>query len=125
MTDQDQDQDWAHAGEQLRDLRRRAGLSIDQAASRAGVDAARWAELEDGVGTTEVSYQRWLQLVRATQPPRPAWWDEGYEHDLHLGEQGVVTMRSDEEREYWGRIAAVRADIRRQYEHGRSDTAAG
>lgn len=120
----DQDQDWANAGQQLRDLRLRAGLSIDQAASRAGAEPAWWAELEDGVGTTEVSYHRWLQLVRATQPPRPPWWDEGYEHDLHLGEQGIVTMRSGEERSYWDRIAAVRAEIRRNYEHGRSDTAA-
>lgn len=119
------DVEWRHAGEQLHHLRRRAGMSIQETSSRAGVDPVWWAALEDGVGTADVDYHQWLELVKATQPPRPEWWDEGYEHDLQLGEDGVVSVRDEEECRYWERIASVRAEIRRHYELGRSDTAAG
>ncbi len=100
-------------------------MSIEETSSRAGVDPVWWAALEDGVGTADVDYHQWLELVKATQPPRPEWWDEGYEHDLQLGEGGVVSVRDEQERRYWERIASVRAEIRCHYEHGRSDTTTG
>lgn len=77
------------------------------------------------MGTGDVDYHEWLELVRATQRPRPAWWDEGYEHDLHLGEQGMVSVRTEEEKGYWERIAGVRAEIRRHYQRGRAGTGVG
>jgi hypothetical protein len=52
------------------------------------VSEAWLAALEQGVGTADVPYAIWLTLVQATQPPRPDWWDEGYEHDLTLGPDG-------------------------------------
>jgi len=44
------------------------------------------SELEEieRLGTQRLSYEQITSLVRATQPPRPSWWDEGHEHDLSL-----------------------------------------
>lgn len=108
----------AHAGEQLRTLRERAGMSVEEVASRAGVDAGWLDGLEHGVGTHEVLYSQWLRLVRATQPPRPEWWDDGYEHDLHLPPGGHHEPRSAAERHYWERIERVRSQIRAGYRDG-------
>ncbi|MCA1846487.1 MAG: hypothetical protein LC792_25490 [Actinobacteria bacterium] len=47
-------------------------------------------------------------VVRATQPPRPEWWDEGYEHDLNLGPNAVVGPLTPAQQEYWARIEALR-----------------
>lgn len=107
-----------HAGEQLRQLRQRAGMSVEEVAERAGVATARLRRLEQGLGTNSVLYDEWVKLVRATQPPRPAWWDEGHEHDLAVGEDGVMSVRSDAERAYWARIEAVRGQIRAHYQRG-------
>ncbi len=93
-----------HAGEQLRQLRVQAGMSIEGVAQRAGVGAGWLRKLEEGVGMSSVLYHEWVNLVRATQPLRPEWWDEGHEHDLALGEGGVVSVRSEGERAYWARV---------------------
>lgn len=75
----------AHTGEVLCRLRAKAGLTIDEVAARAAVEPAQLASLEAGTGVRDLGYDEVLRLVRATQPPRPDWWDEGYEHDLNLG----------------------------------------
>ncbi len=51
----------SHAGEELRWLRERAGMTIEDVAARAGVDAGWLAEpLENGVGTHDVLYSQWV-----------------------------------------------------------------
>jgi hypothetical protein len=60
-----------------------AGLSVSELAVRVGVSPAWLERVEAGHGGDELTYDGLLALVRATRPPRPAWWDEGHEHDLH------------------------------------------
>jgi transcriptional regulator with XRE-family HTH domain len=107
-----------HAGEELRSLRERAGMTVEEVAARAGVDPGWLAELESGTGTREVLYSQWVELVKATQPPRPQWWDEGHEHDLSLPPDGHHDPTTDTGRRYWDRIAAVRAEIEAHYRRG-------
>jgi len=92
-------------------IRRRrvdAGLSIDDLAASAGVSPTWLASFEAGETTEELTYERLLALVRASQPPRPEWWDEGHEHDLHLGPAGAPETQTPEAKDYWARIEAVR-----------------
>ena len=111
----------AHAGEELRSLREQAGMTIEEVAERAGVDARWLASIERGEGTHDVLYSQWLELVKATQPPRPEWWDDGYEHDLSLPPEGHHEPTTASGRRYWDRIAAVRAEIEQHYQRGRSN----
>lgn len=90
-------------------------MTLEEVAERAGVDPDWLADLERGVGLGDMSFSRWLPLVRATQPPRPEWWDEGHEHDLNLGPGSHGQPITDGEREYWRRIEAVRREIERSY----------
>jgi transcriptional regulator with XRE-family HTH domain len=108
-----------HGGEYLRQLRVRAGMTRDEVATRAGVDVGWLAEVEQH-GTEDLMYSQIVTVVRATQPPRPEWWDEGHEHDLLVGPNGHAPPRSDGERRYWQRIETVRSAIRRQYRYGRA-----
>ncbi len=110
----------AHAGEQLQALRLAAGMTVAEVAERAGVDADWLRRLEAGDGTHDVLYSQWTTLVRATQPPRPEWWDEGYEHDLSLPPDGHREPTTDSGRRYWARVAAVAAQIEEHYGHGRT-----
>jgi len=107
--------DGHHAGEQLGDLRTKAGLTVGELAARAGVDPGWVAQLEEGIGTGKVPYHQWAALVRATQPPRPSWWDEGHEHDLSLPAGGHRKPQTESGRAYWARIEAVRAGIEEHY----------
>lgn len=93
--------------EHVRSLRIRAGLSISELAERAGVSSSWLERFEAGPDETDLSYAQLLVLVRATQPPRPDWWDEGHEHDLHLPPQAVVDLHRNED--YWSKIEKVRA----------------
>lgn len=111
----------AHAGEQLQRLRTAAGMTVEEVAERAGVDAEWLRRLEAGEGTHDVLYSQWTALVRATQPPRPEWWDEGYEHDLSLPPDGHREPTTDSGRRYWARVASVAAEIEEHY--GRGPTA--
>jgi transcriptional regulator with XRE-family HTH domain len=111
----------AHAGEQLQRLRLAAGMSIAEVAERAGVDADWLVRLEAGEGTGDVLYSQWVALVQATQPPRPEWWDGGYEHDLSLPPDGHREPTTDTGRAYWARVAEVAAEIKEHYGHGRAD----
>lgn len=88
----------------VRSLRLGAGLSLAEVASRAGV-SEDWLEGFES-GLEEVGYDQLLALVRATQPPRPEWWDAGHEHDLNLPADGVVDR--DRNPRYWRRIEGVR-----------------
>ena len=110
----------AHAGEQLRRLRTAAGMTIEEVAERAGVDVEWLRRLEAGEGTHDVLYSQWTTLVRATQPPRPEWWDDGYEHDLSLPPDGHREPTTDRGRRYWARVAAVAAEIEEHYGRGRA-----
>ena len=76
-------------------MRERAGMTVEEVAARAGVDPGWMTELGERHRTRELLYRQWVELVKATQPPRPQWWDGG--------------------RRYWARIAAVRAEIEENY----------
>lgn len=93
--------------EYLRALRVDAGLSIDVVAERAGVTPDWLNHFESGLDTAGVDYETLLRLVRAIQPPRPEWWDEGHEHDLHLP-AWAIRQRS-RRAAYWKKIEKVRA----------------
>lgn len=97
--------------EYVRSLRVRSGLPVVEVARRAGV-TSRWLEqFEAGLIVEGINYDQLLALVRATQPERPAWWDSGHEHDLHLPSNAV---RSRERYpDYWARIDQVRDANRR------------
>lgn len=110
----------AHAGEQLQRLRAAAGMTVEQVAERAGVDGEWLRRLEAGEGTHDVLYSQWTALVRATQPPRPEWWDDGYEHDLSLPPDGHREPTTDSGRRSWARVAAVAAEIEEHYGRGRT-----
>ena len=110
----------AHAGEQLRRLRAAAGMTVEEVAERAGVDVGWLRGIEAGEGTHDVLYSQWAALVRATQPPRPEWWDDGYEHDLSLPPDGHREPTTDSGRRYWARVAAVAAEIEEHYGRGRT-----
>ncbi len=116
-----EDSEPANAGEQLQRLRLAAGMTVAQVAERAGVDVDWLERIEAGAGTREVLYSQWVALVQATQPPRPAWWDGGYEHDLSLPPDGHREPTTESGRRYWARIAAVAAEIEEHYGRGRSD----
>lgn len=93
----------------MRQLRLRAGKTVEQVAARAGMETNELEEIER-CGTERLSYDQITSLVRATQPPRPEWWDEGHEHDLSLID-AHIPPRSGAEANYWARIANVRALI--------------
>lgn len=111
--------DAEHAGKQLQELRLAAGMTLAEVAGRAGVDPEWLARLEAGEGGHEVLYSQWVALVRATQPPRPEWWDDGYEHDLALPPDGHREPTTESGRRYWERVAAVAAEIEEHYRRGR------
>jgi hypothetical protein len=94
--------------EYIRQHRLAAGLSVEELAARVRVEPTWLAAFEDGSRTEELTYELLLELVRATQPTRPEWWDSGHEHDLHLGPD--PTPGGDHRSGgYWARIASVRA----------------
>jgi transcriptional regulator with XRE-family HTH domain len=97
--------------EHVRSLRIGAGLSVAELAERAGVSSSWLETFEAGSEETDLSYAQLLALVRATQPPRPDWWDEGHEHDLHLPPPAAVDP--DRNEDYWSKIAKVRASNRK------------
>ncbi|HAM02205.1 MAG TPA: hypothetical protein DCQ30_08265 [Acidimicrobiaceae bacterium] len=91
----------------LRKLRNEANLSIEVVAERAGVSSTWLERFEAGTDEGDISYDLILRIVRATQPPRPDWWDEGHEHDLHL--PSWATPGRDHHPAYWAKIDKVRA----------------
>jgi transcriptional regulator with XRE-family HTH domain len=104
---------------QWQGLRLAAGMTVEEAAQRAGVVDADWLRrLEAGEGTHDVLYCQWTAVVRATQPPGPEWWDEGYEHDLSLPPDGHREPTTESGRRYWERVAAVAAEIEEHYGRG-------
>jgi transcriptional regulator with XRE-family HTH domain len=119
--DETHDDEFRHSGEYLLSLRERAGMTLEEVAARAEVDPA-WLDNVERNGTHDLVYSEICNLVRATQPPRPEWWDEGHEHDLNLGHNAVVGPLTPSQQEYWARIEAVRADIRGHYSRARPDS---
>jgi transcriptional regulator with XRE-family HTH domain len=105
------------SSEYVRRHRLHAGFSVAELAARAGVSATWLAAFEAGERTEELTYDRLLALVRATQPERPDWWDEGHEHDLHLGSHGPAGRQSPSAKDYWARIESVRTSNRSRGRH--------
>jgi len=99
----------AHTGELVRHLREAAGLSVGQVALRAGIAPQRLQALEAGEGVRELGYAEVCALVRATQPPRPPWWSDGFEHDLTVTRLGPPATADG--RRYWSRVAEVRQQL--------------
>lgn len=99
----------AHTGELVRRLREAAGLSVEQVAERAGIAPQRLQALETGQGVGELGFAEVCALVRATQPPRPQWWSEAFEHDLTVARLGPPATA--EGRRYWKRVAEVRKQL--------------
>lgn len=99
----------AHTGELVRRLREAAGLSVEQVAVRAGITRESLRALETGQGVSELGYDDVCALVRATQPPRPTWWSDGFEHDLTVTRFGPPATA--EGRRYWSRVAEVRQQL--------------
>ena len=99
----------AHTGELVRRLREAAGLSVEEVALRAAIAPQRLKALETGDGVSELGYAEVCALVRATQPPRPAWWSDGFEHDLTVTRLGPPA--TPEGRRYWSRVAEVRRQL--------------
>lgn len=97
--------------EYLRVLRTAAGLTVKEVARRAGVTPEWLERVEDGALPDGPSYELLLKLVAATQPPRPAWWDSGHEHDLNLPPSAVRDR--NQHPEYWQKIEKVREANRR------------
>jgi len=95
----------------IRSLRTRAGLSIDEVAQRAGVSPEWLKRFEEGLDEQGINYDQLLKLTQATQPARPEWWDDGYEHDLHIPSESVVDRTRNPQ--YWERIEQVRSANRR------------
>ncbi|MGI8493577.1 MAG: helix-turn-helix domain-containing protein [Acidimicrobiales bacterium] len=96
--------------EYVRTLRMQAGLDTAEVAQRAAV-TQQWLErFEAGLVEEGLNYDLLMSLVRATQPPRPDWWDSGHEHDLHLPPDAV--RNRDRNRGYWEKIEQVRAHNR-------------
>lgn len=105
----------AHTGELVRRLREAAGLSVEEVAQRAAIAPQRLEALEAGEGVSELVYADVCALVRATQPPRPAWWLDGFEHDLAVTRLGPPATA--EGQRYWSQIAEVREQLE---DYGRS-----
>ena len=95
--------------EYVRQRRVGVNMSVEQLASRAGVEPAWLAAFEEGRQTEELTYELLLRLVRATELIRPEWWDEGHEHDLHLGADAMPSGPDSRTSGYWSRIRRVRA----------------
>ncbi len=95
-----------------------ARLSIEELAARADVDPRWLAAFEAGERGEELTYDVLLALVRATEPARPDWWDEGHEHDLRLP-AGAAGHTESTGNDYWERVEAVRAANQRDAPHGR------
>jgi len=101
----------AHTGELVRRLREAAGLSIEQVAAGGGVTPERLKALEAGQGVAELGYDDVCALVRATQPPRPTWWLDGFEHDLTVTR--LAPPATPAGRRYWSQVAEVREQLER------------
>jgi hypothetical protein len=85
-------------------------LSVAEVAGRAEVSVEWLERFEAGLDEMGINYEQLLNLVRAAQPPRPEWWDDGHEHDLHLPPEAIVDR--DGNSDYWARIEKVRASNR-------------
>lgn len=96
--------------EYVHSLRVGAGLSIDVVAQRAGVGSEWLERFESGFEVGGVDYETLLRLIRAVQPPRPEWWDEGHEHDLHLPDWAIPHKECHHQ--YWEKIEKVRTTNR-------------
>ncbi len=113
-------------GERLRRDRVAAGMNRAELAARVAsdpldprpyIDEAWIARVEAGVGVLDVSYEEWTVLWRSVEPPRPDWWEGGYEHDLYFAWSGHREPDPDEHnrRQYWARVRTVAEENERPY----------
>ncbi len=66
-----QEQRWIEQGDQLRRRREAVGVSLEDLASRIGVDPSWVEDVELGRTTMEVTLGEWVELVWATREPWP------------------------------------------------------
>jgi hypothetical protein len=116
--------DFKHGGEHLRSDRERAGMSRAELAARARndsldprpyIDEAWITRVEADSGVQDVTFAEWMTLGRSLQPPRPDWWEEGYEHDLRFAWSGHREPVTESGRQYWARVRTVAAEGRWGY----------
>lgn len=129
MTEARTSDDPDHTGVWVRAERELAGMTRTQVVERLRTDplhplpeaTEEWlAAIESGVGVTDLTYAQITALSRATVPPRPDWWEEGYEHDLGFSREGHAPPRTEGYRRYWARVATVHEEVQR-YRSGGAD----
>lgn len=122
--------DEGHTGVWVRADRELVGMSIAQMVERLRTDPLRpapwvteeWlAGIEAGIGVLDLMYDDIAALQRATQPPRPDWWEGGYEHDLGFSREGHAPPRTPGYRRYWARVATVWEEAHRYRRGGDYD----
>jgi len=79
------------------------------------------AGIEAGVGVYDLMYDDIAALGKTTAPPRPDWWEEGYEHDLGFSKEGHAPPRTPGYRRYWARVATVWEEAHRYRRGGEFD----
>lgn len=124
------DPDPEHSGIWVRAEREFAGMTPASVVARLRHDplhpmlwaSEEWlAAVEAGVGVLDLTFADITSLSRATKPPRPDWWEEGYEHDLRFSKEGHATPATPGYRRYWARVATVREELRRYRAGGTAD----
>jgi hypothetical protein len=116
--------DEAHTGVWVRAEREWAKMSRAEFVERLRTDPLyprtdrdeRWlADVEAGIGVLDLMYSDIAALGRASSPPRPEWWESGYEHDLRFAYsgRGEDTESTPELRQYWAHVITVREEIDR------------
>jgi len=116
--------DDAHTGVWVRAERDWAGMSRAEFVERLRTDPLyprtdrdeRWlTDVEAGIGVLDLHYSDIAALGRASSPPRPEWWESGYEHDLEFAYsgRGKDTESTPYRRQYWAHVITVREELDR------------
>ncbi|MGI8574637.1 MAG: hypothetical protein ACR2MA_04675 [Egibacteraceae bacterium] len=110
----------------LREARLRVGIGLDELAARTATDLldplpridAEWlAKVENGTLGRPLTYREWQTIGRSLLPPRPDWWEEGYEHDVRFAWSGHQdpARHEYERRRYRARVRTVAEECDRPY----------
>lgn len=119
-----------HTGVWVRAEREYAGMTRCEMVERLRIDPLRpmtWAteewlaDVEAGIGVLDLMYDDICSLTRAMRPPRPDWWEGGYEHDLGFARGGHTPPRTPGYRRYWARVVTVAEELERYRAGGAYD----